>query len=157
MSIKHVIAIAALAGVTALTWPIAPSADEDEGSKRNRPAYPSSIESMIERRRDAMERRRERRRDAISGRRWHQPPWANFHEDQMDRQEEAMDEMFRRRRDAAEARRDAWGRWNNPWSQWRQDRNEARKNARDLDRLRRDELFDRRFYSGPWGGYRPYW
>lgn len=153
MKIKSLITIAAVVGAAALAWPVTVSADDEDAAKKSRPAYPRSIESMIERRREAMERRREHYYDAISGRRWRQPPWVNAHEDWMDKREEVMDERFRRRRDAAEAWRDTWGRWHHPWSQWQQDWVDARKNARDLDRLRRDEFYDRRFYGGPWGGY----
>jgi len=131
--------------------------DTSTGMKGVRPVYPTSVESMIERRRDQLERRREHYRDARTGRRWYQSPWENARDDWMDRTEDVMNERFRDRRDAMEAQRDAWGRWSNPWSQWRRDWNDARRHAREWDQLNREEHYDRRLSGGPWGGYRPLW
>ncbi|HHH39651.1 MAG TPA: hypothetical protein ENK50_08765 [Sedimenticola sp.] len=113
------------------------------------PVTPSSIESLIEQRRDQLRRERKRRLDLLTGRRWRQPPWENAWEDWMDQREDALQALIRARRDAMEARQDAWGRWAHPWTQWRRDWNKARRNAWELDRLNREEYYQRRFY-GPW-------
>ena len=124
---------------------------ESENSVQESSAQPpTSMESAIERRREMLEKRRERYRDARSGRFWRQPPWVAASEEWFDQREEAMDEQFRRRRDAAEAGRDAWQRWQNPWTAWHRERAEARRNAMELERLRREEALDRRYYARPW-------
>ena len=152
--------VSAAAMALALSTPFALAADAEDtsaGVKEVRPVYPTSMESMIERRRDQLERRREHYRDARTGRRWYQSPWENAQDDWMDRTEDVMNERFRNRRDATEAQRDARGRWSNPRSQWRRDCNDAHRNAREWDQLNRDEYYDKRFYGGSRGGYRPYW
>lgn len=158
---------AQMAGAAALgmflmlgTWSIqaAEPGEGQESAAQAAPAYPTSVKSMIERRREAMEKRREQLRDAMTGRRWHQPPWMQWQDDRRDQRKEAMDEQFRRHRDAAEARRNTYGMWNNPWTQQRKEWAEVRKNAFEADRLRREEYFDNRFSNRPmphrpWGLY----
>jgi hypothetical protein len=156
MKIRTLITAVAVACSASMLSPIALSADADTGSKKAKANYPTSIESMIERRREALRKRREARQDWISGRRWRQTPWENAQEEWMDRRADIMDERFRRRRDAHDAWRKNWGRWNNPWSQWYQDVTDARRDARELDRLARDEYFEKRHYSSPYYGW-GYW
>ena len=160
MSFKRFFLPALVLGALLLLWSTAVMAAEPEAvsnaSPMVKPAYPSTVESMIERRRDQLQRRRDRYLDARTGRRWRLPPWENAQRDWMDRREDIVDEQFRRRRDALELWHDAWGRWYHPWSQWRDDWNDARRNARELSRLSRDEFHDRLFYSRPWYGYVPY-
>lgn len=153
MRMRYLIPLLAAVVVVVLAWSTALAGDDQPGVRSDRgarPSYPSSVESMIERRRDLLERRRELQRDLWTGRRWRQPPWTNVHRDWMDAREDAMREAMRRRRDALDQWQGAIGRWHHPWSQWRQDWNEARRNAYALDRLARDEYFDR-FRYGPWG------
>jgi hypothetical protein len=112
---------------------------------------------MIERREDQLQRRREDYLDWHTGRRWHQAPWVNARRDWMDAQQDAIAEGMRRRRDAREGWRDAIGWWRNPRSQWHDEWSDARRNAHAMDRLNREEHFDRlrfRPYAlAPWGGY----
>ena len=139
----------------ALSTPFALAADAEDTSsevKEVRPVYPTSMESMIERRRDQLERRREHYRDARTGRRWYQSPWENAQDDWMDRKEDVINERFRNRRDAMDAQRDARRRWSNPRAQLRRDWNDTRRNAREWDQLNRIEYYDRRFCGGSWGG-----
>ena len=149
--------LSALAIILLLWAPLAAAEESaDKGpSAQVRSAFPTSVESMIERRRDLMDRRRERYMDVTTGRRWHRPPWTNAKRDWSDLRNDLMEEAYRQRRDLDEARRDAWGRWNHPRSQWHQDVNDARRDARELSRLYRDEMRNRYFYDGPWN-YRPY-
>ena len=160
MNFKRFVLLGLALGALLMLWSSAVIAEGAEATSTAspviKPAYPVSVESMIERRRDQLQRRRERYRDARSGRRWRLPPWENVQRDWFDQREDIMDEQFRRRRDALELRQDAWGRWHHPWSQWRQDWNRARRNARELSRLSRDEFHDNLFYSRPWYGYVPY-
>jgi hypothetical protein len=137
-----------------LAWSSAVSAaPQEEEGQGNRPSYPSSVESDIERRRNRMDRRREQYLDWRTGRRWYLPPWTNAQHDWMNAREETMREKMRRRRDAMDTRQDAIGRWSHPWSQWQQDWSEAQRNARDLARLRREEYFERFRYGPALGGW----
>lgn len=140
----------------ATTWNPAFAQEARKDAPAAASAPPSTVESNIERRREAMERRREDYRDARTGRYWRQPPWVTGREEQAERQRDAMNEAFRQRRDSSELRHDQWGRWSNPWLQWERDRDQARRNAWELDRLYREEMADRRFYSRPWGPRGPY-
>ena len=114
--------VSAAAMALALSTPFALAADAEDtsaGVKEARPVYPTSMESMIERRRDQLERRREHYRDARTGRRWYQSPWGNAQDDWMDRTEDVMNERFRNRRDLMKVQSDARGRGSNPRSKWR--------------------------------------
>ena len=75
----------------------------------------------------------------------------------MEERNALMNETFRNRRDAAEQRHDQWGRWTHPWSQWRQDAIDARRDARELDRLYRDERFESYRYGPPLRRFAPYY
>lgn len=121
------------------------------------PVHYGSVESMIERRREQMKRRREQYSDARSGRRWRLPPWENAQQDMLDQRQDAIAEQFRRRRDALETQHDARGRWLHPRSQWNQDWSQARRDARELARLSRDEFREHWRYRRPPRGYAPYW
>jgi hypothetical protein len=158
MKAKHHFVLTALAGAMLALASTTVAAEETE-SIGAKPVERGSIESIIERRRERLDRLRDRRRDLYTGRRWRQSPWENANDDWMDQREELMNEQFRRRRDAAEARRDALGRWRNPWSQWREDHRDARRNARELDRLYWEERHEhpayRPRYGIPWRGH--YW
>jgi hypothetical protein len=138
-----------LGAVTAGNTALAEEAKKDAPAAA--PAPPSTVESNIERRREAMERRRDDYRDARTGRYWRQPPWVTGREAWAERQHDARNEAYRQRRDTSELRHDQWGRWAHPWLQWERDWDEARRNAWDLNRLYREEMADRRFYSRPWG------
>jgi hypothetical protein len=157
------ITLALAFGLVLFLWASAVVAETDErgtsgGTEAVRPPYPTSVDSMIERRRDQRERRRDDYLDWRTGRRWQQPPWINARREWMETQEDAMAEAFRRRRDAMEAWQDNMGRWRHPWSQWQEDWDEARRDAYALDRLRREEFRDRWHYPRyPWGPFRPYW
>jgi len=159
MKTRWMIYLLAALAVVLLIWAPIAAAEGAESSKGNseqaKSTLPTSIDSMIERRRDAMEKRRERYWDAVTGRRWHRPPWTNARQDWIDRKNDAVDETFRQRRDVAEAQRDAWGRWHHPRTQWNEDIAEARRDAWSLDRLIRDEMREQRLY-GRRLGYRPY-
>ena len=132
-----------------------PALAEEAGNEKAAasPAPPTTVESMVERRREAMERRRDTYWDAYTGRHWRQPPWITAQEQWAERQRRAMNEMLRQRRDAQTLRHDQWGRWTNPWLQWERDMDEAWRNAREMERLNREEMADRRFYSRPRGPY----
>ena len=150
----YIIPFAVAVLLAMLTWSTAVSADGREdatGFQGIRATYPSSVKSFIERRQDLRDRRHEKYLDLRSGRRWHQPPWVNAQRDRRDVREDAMREALRQRRDSLEQWHDSIGRWQNPWSQWIEDRNEARQNAEALNRLARDEYFDRYRYGRPWG------
>lgn len=152
--------LATLSLAVALAAAAAPALAEEEGTsgaEAVKPAYPASTESLIEQRREAMQRRRDEHRDWRTGRRWRQPPWIAAQDDWMEQRIDQMNEAFRQRRDAAELQRDQWGRWLHPRSQWRQDVIDARRDARELDRLYRDERFERYRYGPPFGGFAPYY
>lgn len=153
--------VSLLTGVVVATvaFGISSAMAEEEGAAaagKAAPEYPTSVESMIERRREAMERRKDAYWDALTGRRWRQAPWTLAQRDWRERRGDLMDENLRRRRDAMELRSDAWGRWMHPWSQWRQDWGDARRDAYDLSRLYRDEARDRAFYDRPFSPYAPW-
>jgi len=150
----YIIPFAVAVLLAMLTWSTAVSANEREdttGFKGIRATYPSSVESFIERRQDLRDRRHEYYLDWRSGRRWHQPPWVNAQHDWRKAREDSRREAFRQRRDRLEQWHDTVGRWRNPWSQWIEDRNEARHNADALNRLARDEYFDRYRHGRPGG------
>jgi hypothetical protein len=148
MKMRYFIPFAVAVVVAVLAWSSSLAAEvRNDAAESVRPAYPSSIESMIERRRDQMDRRRERFQDWWTGRRWHQAPWVNAQRDWMDARQDAARESYRQRRDVHDLWHDAMSRWRHPWSQWQQDWNQRRRDARELDRLARDEFFDRYQYS----------
>ena len=155
MRLRHLFWPALAITLAILAWSSAVSAEaEQERTATGRPAYPGSLESAIERRRDMLDRRREHYLDWRTGRRWYQPPWVNAQDDRMNARQDAMRDVFRRRRDAMDTWQDHVGRWWDPWSQWREDWDDARRNALELDRLARDEYVDRFRYGrawGPWG------
>ena len=137
-----------------LTWSTSVSANQPgdtDGVQTVRIAYPGSVDSFVERRRDLRDRQREHYLDWRTGRRWYSPPWINAQRDWTNAREDAMRERFRQRRDARDHWHDNVNRWHNPWSQWVEDRNDAWRDANELDRLAREEYFDRLRYRGPWG------
>jgi hypothetical protein len=160
MRLRQLLWPALVVAVALLAWSSAVAAAPQDGAKASQaqPAYPTSVESAVERRRALLDRRREAYLDGRSGRQWHQPPWISAQDAWMDAREDAMREAMRRRRDAMAAWHDNIGRWRQPWSQWQQDRSNARRDSRELDRLARDEYVERFRYGpppDPWG-YSPY-
>lgn len=160
MRLRQLLWPALVVAVALLAWSsaVAAAAQDEAKASQAQPAYPTRVESTVERRRALLDRRREAYLDWRSGRQWRQPPWVNAQDAWTDAREDAMREAMRRRRDAMEAWHDNIGRWRQPWSQWQQDRSDARRDSRELDRLARDEYVERFRYGpppGPWGHY-PY-
>jgi len=159
MKARNFVALSFALPVTLLAWAVPAVAEEAAATApaaQPVPRDPKAVEIAIERRRDQLDRQRDRHWDWATGRRWRQPPWETARDDWTDARSDAAREALRQRRLAIEQQRDAWQRWYDPWQQWRDDVDQARRNAWDLDRLARDEFFEAHRFSGPYGGWGPW-
>lgn len=162
MKAKNLVALSVAMPFALLVWTAPAVAEEAAGTAPAAPAAqpvprdPKAVEIDIERRRDRLDRQRDRYWDWTTGRRWRQPPWETAWDDWTDARSDAAREAQRQRRLAIERQRDAWQRWYDPWQQWRDDADQAWQNAWDLDRLARDEFLQARRFRGPYGGWGPW-
>lgn len=137
----------------------ASSETEQDMSVTVLPAGPERLETLIERRRDMLNQRRELAFDLITGRKFLRSPLYNAWDEVMNRYADAQREYFRRRSDYFENIGDARRRLLNPWGQYRKDLIEHRNNMVELEMLDRREWRDdlmlaraRAFYArGPYG------
>jgi len=162
MKLKKLVALSVALPVALLAWtgPVwAEEAQSTAPAARPVPRDPKAVEADIERRRDMLDRQRDRYWDWRSGRYWRDPPWEIARDEWTDARGDAGREAMRQRRLAMERERDARMRWYDPWQQWWDDADQARRNVWDLNDLAREEYFQgRRFRGpsgGPWGGW-PY-
>lgn len=112
---------------------------------------PRSLQSMVDERRDELNRRREARFEAFSGRRLFQPPWMSARDDMLDGYRDAARAAHRQYRDALRFNSDLMRSTYSPWSRAFHDRAEMRSYVTQMEQLDRQELYDRtRFAYLPW-------
>ena len=113
------------------------------------PAPPRSLQSLVDERREELQKRRRARFDLYSGRHLYLPPGMLGHDPMMDRYREVIREAQRQQRDYARLNRDAWMSLLAPWSKPHRDWAEARHYAIQMEQLNWEELRDDRMLGPP--------
>jgi rhodanese-related sulfurtransferase len=103
---------------------------------------PRSLRTLVEERRDAINRRRGDYLDAVTGRRFFQPPWVRVHQDMLDDNRDNMRAANRMHRDTMRLYRDAARHSRLPWSNAYHEQAEIRHYMAEMDQMDRQELFD---------------
>lgn len=103
---------------------------------------PPSLQTLVDKRRDAMRHRRNALFDAISGRRPFQPAWITAHEQVLDGYNDSLRAAHRQQRDAVRFYQDAMRDVYAPWSRPRHDWSEIRHFVSQMEQLDRQEFYD---------------
>ena len=119
------------------------------------PAPPRSLQSLVDERREDLQKRRRARFDLYTRRHLFMPPWLIARDGVMDRYRDVIREVHRQQRDYAQLHRDARMAYMSPWSKPFHDWAEARHYATQMEQLDWEELRDDLMvgppfaYSGP--------
>lgn len=115
---------------------------------------PKTLQSLVDERRDALQRRREQYFDMISERHFFMPPWLAIEEKMSDDYRDQMRALYREHRDATRFFHDTYRGYHSPWSRGFRDWVETRNYVRQMADLDRQEFLDSFAFVppiGPWG------
>lgn len=137
-----VVALAQMAEQQTLAESPPATSDESQLAPKPEPAPTPTLQTLVDRRRDALRERREHRLDTLSGRRHFQPAWIAARETMHDGYRDSVRQAQRHHRDTLRLYRDTYADAVAPWTrQWR-DWNETRHFLMQMDQLDREEYLD---------------
>jgi thiosulfate/3-mercaptopyruvate sulfurtransferase len=116
-------------------------------------APPRSLRTLVEERREAVNRQRSAYLKRVTGKRFFRPPWVTVRQDMLDDYRDSVRAANRMHRDTARLYRDAVRHSRFPWSNPYHDRAEIRHYVAAMDRLDRQEFLDGRRFArdyAPW-------
>lgn len=109
------------------------------------------LQSILDERRDRLQRKRQERFDLYSGRRFHTAPWNLAWDDAMDRHHDEMRNFHRRQRDAMRLYHDRMRIPANPWAEYLRTQSEIRSYNRQMAHLDHLEAMETHRYHRPYG------
>jgi hypothetical protein len=123
------------------------------------PRPPSSLQTLVDERRDRLRDRRRAMREAFLGPYRHGPPWVAARQEALERYRDAMRAYHRRQRDYNRLQHDIWLGTLSPWSKAHRDWAAQRSYLRQMQQLDRQEQRDLYLYGVPstFGGPSPGW
>jgi hypothetical protein len=105
-------------------------------------APPSSLRTLVEERREAINRHRSDYLDRVTGRRFFQPPWVTARQDMLDDYRDSVRAANRMHRDTMRLYRDTARHSRLPWSHPYHEQAEIRHYVAEMDRMDRQEFLD---------------